>query len=130
MTPVKFQKDECTQNVTFICWSPVGRVLLDMWWCLYLEGLSTGTWWMDFGDGFQLAQVQCDNYGRVGHPRECCFNLYPELRLGYGGGHGGVAQRGRGGRGGGGGRGTPTVRAPPTATPPLTTEAAMGANIK
>ncbi len=28
-------------------------------------------------DGFQSAQVQCDNCGQVGHPCERCFNLYP-----------------------------------------------------
>jgi hypothetical protein len=39
-------------------------------------------------DASQSAQVQCDNCGRVGHLRECCFDLYPELRLGHGGGHG------------------------------------------
>ncbi|CAK9876060.1 unnamed protein product [Sphagnum jensenii] len=41
-------------------------------------------------DGSQLTQVQCDNCGRVGHPRECCFDLYPELRSGRGGGRGGA----------------------------------------
>jgi hypothetical protein len=53
-----------------------------------------------------------------------CFDLYPELRLGRGGGRGRAAQRardGRGGRGGGGGRGTLAVGAPPMATPPATT---------
>jgi hypothetical protein len=73
-----------------------------------------------------LAQVQCDNCGRVSHPRECCFDLYPELRSSCGG----VAQRDRGGRGGGGGKGTPTIGAPPVATPPLTTKATMAARIK
>ncbi len=54
------------------------------------------------------------------------------MRSGHGGGHGGAAQRsrgGRGGRGGGGGRGTPMVRAPPVITPPPMTEAAMAARI-
>jgi hypothetical protein len=37
---------------------------------------------------------------------------------------------GRGGRGGGGGRGTPTVGAPPTATPPPTIEIAMVVRIE
>ncbi len=23
-------------------------ILVDMWWCSYLEGLSTGEWWIDF----------------------------------------------------------------------------------
>jgi hypothetical protein len=79
-----------------------------------------------------LAQIQCDNCGRVGHPRECCFDLYPELRSSCGR----VAQRGRGGRDGGGGRGggvgkgTPTVGAPPMATPPPTTEATMATKIE
>jgi len=84
-------------------------------------------------DGSQSAQVQCGNCGRVGHPRERCFDLYPELRSSCGGGHGGAAQKGRGGkggRGGGGGKGTPMVRAPPVITPPPTTEAAMAARIK
>jgi len=80
-------------------------------------------------DGSQLAQVQCDNCGRVGHPRECCFDLYPKLRSGRGGaahkGHGG-----RGGRGGGGGRGTPMVRAPPVIIPPPTIEAFMSTRIE
>ncbi len=83
-------------------------------------------------DGSQLAQVQCDNCGRVSHPHERCFDLYPKLRSGHGGGRGGAAQRGRGGRGGrsgGGGRGTPTVKAPPVITPP-TTEAAMATRIE
>jgi len=44
------------------------------------------------------------------------------LKLGYGGG--------RGGRSGGGGRGTPTIRAPPAATPPPTIEAAMAIRIE
>jgi hypothetical protein len=77
-----------------------------------------------------LAQIQCDNYGRVGHPREHCFDLYLELRSSRGGGCGGVVQRGCGGTGGGGGRGTPTVGAPIAATPPLTTEVAMAARIE
>ncbi len=76
-------------------------------------------------NGFQLAQVQCDNCGRVGHPHERCFDLYLELRSGHGGGRGGAAHKGRGGRGGEGGRGTLTVGAPPMATPPPTTEAAV-----
>ncbi len=76
-------------------------------------------------DGSQSAQVQCDNCGRVSHPRERCFDLYPELRSGRGGGCGG-----RGGRGGGGGKGTPTVGAPPVTTLPPTIEAAMVARIK
>ncbi|KAH8952462.1 hypothetical protein BDL97_09G086500 [Sphagnum fallax] len=77
--------------------------------------------------------VQCDNYGRVGHPRERCFDLYPELRSSRGGGRGGAAQRGRGGRGGrggGGGRGTPMVRAPPLIIPPPTIEATMATRIE
>ncbi len=37
---------------------------------------------------------------------------------------------GRGGKGGGGGRSTPTVGAPPTATPPPTTEVAMAIRIE
>jgi hypothetical protein len=48
-------------------------------------------------------------------------------------GHGGPAQRGRGGRGGrsgGGGRGTPMVKAPPVITPPPTTEATMAIRIE
>jgi len=81
-------------------------------------------------DGSQSAQVQCDNCGRVSHPRECCFDLYLELRSGCGGGRGGASQRGRGGRGGGGGRGTPMVRAPPVITPPPTTEATMATRIE
>ncbi len=84
-------------------------------------------------DGSQSAQVHCDNYGRVSHPHEHCFDLYPELRLGRGGGRGGAAQRGRGGRGGkggGGGRGTSMVRAPPVITPPPTTEVAMATRIE
>ncbi len=55
------------------------------------------------------------------------------MRSGHGGGHGGAAQRsrgGKGGRGGGGGRGTPMVRAPPVITPPPMTEAAMAARIE
>ncbi len=47
-----------------------------------------------------------------------------------GGGCGGVAQRGRGGRGGGGGRGTPMVRAPPVITPPPMTKLAMATRIE
>ncbi len=84
-------------------------------------------------DGSQSAQVQCDNYGRVSHPRERCFDLYPELKSSHGGGRGGAAQRGRGGRGGrgdGGGRGTPMVRAPPLITSPPTTKAAMATRIE
>jgi len=80
-------------------------------------------------DGSQSAQVQCDNYGRVDHFRERCFDLYPELRSG----RGGTAQKGRGGRGsrgGGGGRGTAMVRAPPVITPPPMTEAAIVARIE
>jgi hypothetical protein len=49
MTVVKFWRDGCIETVTFIRWSIVRTVLLDMWWCSYLEGLSTGEWWMDFG---------------------------------------------------------------------------------
>ncbi len=52
------------------------------------------------------------------------------MRSGHGGGHGRATQRDCGGRGGGGGRGTPAVRAPPMATPPLTTEAAMATRIE
>jgi len=84
-------------------------------------------------NGFQSAQVQCDNCGRVSHPRERYFDLYPELKSGCGGGRGGVAQRGhggRGGRGGGGGRSTPMARAPLVITPPPTTKAAMAARIE
>ncbi len=84
-------------------------------------------------DGFQLAQVQCDNCGRVNHPRERYFDLYPELKSGRGGGRGGMAQTspgGRGGRGGGGGRGTPTIGAPPMTTLPPMIEAAMAARIE
>ncbi len=83
-----------------------------------------------FADGSQSAQIQCDNYGRVGHLRERCFDLYLELRSGRGGGRGGAAQKGRGGRGGGGGRGTLMVMTPPVITPPPTTEAAMAARIE
>ncbi len=75
-------------------------------------------------DGSQSAQVQSDNYGRVGHSHERCFDLYPKLISGRGGGRGGVAQRGRGGRG------TPAVGAPPVATPPPMIEAAMVARIE
>ncbi len=89
---------------------------------------ENGGWTL--ADGSQSAQVQCDNYGWVGHPHECCFDLYPELRSGCDGGRGGAAQRGRGDRGGGGGRGTPMVRAPPVITPPPTTKAAMVARIE
>ncbi|KAH8975228.1 hypothetical protein BDL97_01G144200 [Sphagnum fallax] len=92
---------------------------------------ESGGWTL--ADGSQSAQVQCDNYGRVGHPRERCFDLYPELRSGRGGGRGGATQRGRGGRGGrggGAGRGTPMVRAPPLITPPPTTEVAMAIRIE
>ncbi len=78
-------------------------------------------------DGFQLAQVQCDNYGWVSHPLECCFDLYPKLKSTCDGGRGGAVQRGRGGRGG---RSTPTVGAPPMATPPPTIEAAMVVRIE
>ncbi len=81
-------------------------------------------------DGSQPAQVQCDNRGRVGHPHECCFDLYPKLISGCGGGCGRTAQRGRGGRNDGGGRGTPAVVAPPAATPPPTIEAVMHARIE
>ncbi len=77
-------------------------------------------------DGSQLAQVQCDNRGRVGHPREHCFDLYLELKSG----RGGATQRGRGGRGGGGGKGTLTVGAPPAAIPPPMIEVTMAAKIK
>jgi hypothetical protein len=55
------------------------------------------------------------------------------LRLGCDGGHGQAVQRsrdGRGGRGGGGGRSTPTVKAPPSATPPPTTKVAMANRIQ
>jgi hypothetical protein len=55
------------------------------------------------------------------------------LKLGRGGGRGGVAKRGRGGRGGrsgGGGRGTLAVGAPPVATFCPTIEAAMAASIE
>jgi hypothetical protein len=41
-----------------------------------------------------------------------------------------VTQRVRGGRGGGGGKGTPLVGAPPTATLPPTTKAAMATRIE
>ncbi len=84
-------------------------------------------------DGSQSTQIQCDNCGQVGHPRERCFDLYPELRSNRGGGRGGATQRGRGGkggRGGGGGRGTPMVRAPPMITPRPTTKAAMATKIE
>ncbi len=83
-------------------------------------------------DGFQPAQVQCDNYGWVGHPCEHCFNLYPKLRSSHGGSRGGTVQKGcggRGGRGGGGGRSTPAVGAAPTATPPPTTKATMATRL-
>jgi len=89
---------------------------------------ESGGWIL--ANGSQSTQVQCDNYGRVGHLCEHCFDLYPELRLGRGGGRGGPAQRDRGGRGGGGGRGTPMVRAPPVITPPPTTKATMAARIE
>jgi hypothetical protein len=75
-------------------------------------------------DGFQLAQVECDNCGRVGHLRERCFDLYPELRSCRGGGRGRAAQRGHGGKG------TLAVGAPPAAIPPLTTEVAMATRIE
>ncbi len=95
-----------------------------MWWdCPQESGGRT------LADGFQSAQVQCDNCGQVGHPRERCFDLYPELKSGCGG----AAQKGcggRGGRSGGGGRGTPMVRALPLITPPPTTEVAMAAKIE
>ncbi len=39
-------------------------------------------------NGFQLAQVQCDNCGQIDHPHEHCFDLYPKLRSSRGGGHG------------------------------------------
>ncbi len=84
-------------------------------------------------DGFQPAKFQCDNCGQVNHPHEHCFDLYLELKLGHGGGHGGAIQRGRGGRSGrsgGGGKGTPTIGAPLAATPPPMTEAAMVARIE
>jgi hypothetical protein len=68
-----------------------------MWWCSYSKGLSIGGG-QTLADGFQLAQVQCDNCGRVGHPRERCFNLYPKLISSCGGGCGRAAQKGRGGR--------------------------------
>ncbi len=83
-------------------------------------------------DGTQLAQVQCDNCGRVSHLHECCFDLYPELISSRGGGCGRAVQRGhggKGGRGGGGGKGTPAVGAPLAATPPPMTKAAMAAKI-
>jgi hypothetical protein len=41
-----------------------------------------------------------------------------------------VTQKGRGGKSGGGGRGTPTVGAPPIATPPPMIEVAMVARIE
>jgi len=41
-----------------------------------------------------------------------------------------VAQTGHGGRGGGGCRVTPTIGAPPVATPPPTTEVAMATKIE
>ncbi|CAM6073505.1 unnamed protein product [Sphagnum tenellum] len=78
-------------------------------------------------DGSQLAQVQCDNCGGVGHPCERCFDLYLKLKSGRGGVRGGAVQRGRGG---GGGRGTPMVRVPLLITPPPTTEAAMATRIE
>ncbi len=81
-------------------------------------------------NGFQPAQVQCDNCDWIGHPCERCFDLYPKLKSGHGGGHGGVTQKGRGGKSGGGGRGTPTVGAPPIATPPPMIEVAMVARIE
>ncbi len=77
-------------------------------------------------DAPQSTQVQCDNYGRVGHLCDRCFDFYPELRSG----RGGATQRDRGGRSGGGGKSTPTVGAPPATTPPLTTEAAMVVRIE
>ncbi len=48
MTLVRFRRDGCIETITFTCWSIEGIVLLDMWWCSYSEGLSTGEWWMDF----------------------------------------------------------------------------------
>ncbi len=87
-------------------------------------------------DGSQSAQVQCDNCGLVGHPRERCFDLYLKLISSRGGGRGQTTQRGHGGRGGrgggggGGGKGSPMVGAPPTATPPFTIEVAMVARIE
>ncbi len=84
-------------------------------------------------NGFQLAQVQCDNFGRVSHPRERCFDLYPELRSGRDGGRGRAAQKGhggKGGRGGGGGQSTPAIGAALVATPPFTIKVAMAARIE
>ncbi len=80
-------------------------------------------------DGSQLAQVQCDNSGRVSHAHERCFDLYPKLRSGRGGAAQ-IGRGGRGGRGGGGGRGTPTVKGPPVITPPPMTKAVMAARIE
>ncbi|CAM6014680.1 unnamed protein product [Sphagnum balticum] len=77
-------------------------------------------------DGSQSAQVQCDNCGRVGHPRERCFDLCPELRSG----RGGAVQRDHGGRGSRGGRSTPMVRTPPMITLPPMTEVVMAARIE
>ncbi len=77
-------------------------------------------------NGFQPAQVQCDNCNRINHPRERCFDLYPKLKLSCGG----AAQKGCSGRGGGGGRGTLVIGAPPTATPPPTTEVIMATKIE
>jgi hypothetical protein len=48
MTLVRFRRDGYTKTVTFIRWSTTGIVLLDMWWCSYSKGLSTGEWWTDF----------------------------------------------------------------------------------
>ncbi len=50
---------------------------------------ENGGWTL--ANGFQPAQVQCNNCGRVGHPRERCFDLYLELKSGRGGGCGGAA---------------------------------------
>jgi len=30
-------------------WSAARIILLDMLWCSYLEGFSTGEWWTNFG---------------------------------------------------------------------------------
>ncbi len=84
-------------------------------------------------DGSQSTQVHCDNCGWVGHPRERCFDLYPELILGHGGGRGRAAQKGhggKGGRGGGGGQSTPAIGAALVATPPFTIKVAMAARIE
>ncbi len=55
------------------------------------------------------------------------------MKSGCGGGRGRTIQKGhdgKGGRGGGGGRGTPTVGAPPAATPPPTIKVVMVAKIE